>query len=81
MYRTGKPAAEIVKEKGLTQISDHSTLERLIDEVLEKNPAQVAEYRGGKEKVFGFLVGQAMKATRGQGNPALVNELLKKKLG
>ncbi len=81
MYRTGKPAAEIVREKGLTQISDHSTLERLIDEVLEKNPAQVAEYRGGKEKVFGFLVGQAMKATRGQGNPALVNELLKKKLG
>ncbi len=81
MYKTGKPAAEIVKEKGLTQISDSSTLERLIDEVLEKNPAQVEEYRGGKEKVFGYLVGQAMKATRGQGNPALVNELLKKKLG
>jgi aspartyl-tRNA(Asn)/glutamyl-tRNA(Gln) amidotransferase subunit B len=81
MYKTGKPAGEIVKEKGLTQISDSSTLERLIDEVLEKNPAQVAEYRGGKEKVFGYLVGQAMKATRGQGNPALVNQLLKKKLG
>ena len=81
MYRTGKPAADIVKEKGLTQISDQSTLEHLIDDVLANNAAQVEEYRGGKEKVFGYLVGQAMKATRGQGNPALVNELLKKKLG
>ena len=78
MYRTGKDPQTIVKEKGWTQIQDSSELSGVIDEVLRKHPDEVAKYRAGKQKVFGFLVGQVMKATRGQANPALVNELLRK---
>jgi aspartyl-tRNA(Asn)/glutamyl-tRNA(Gln) amidotransferase subunit B len=80
MYQSGQSAETIVKEKGLTQISDDSTIEGLIDEILSANSSQVEEYKGGKEKVFGFFVGQAMKATKGQANPAIVNQILKKKL-
>jgi aspartyl-tRNA(Asn)/glutamyl-tRNA(Gln) amidotransferase subunit B len=64
----------------LTQVSDEGALETIIAEVLTKNPAQVAQYKGGKEAVLGFLVGQVMKASGGKANPGKVNELLKKKL-
>jgi aspartyl-tRNA(Asn)/glutamyl-tRNA(Gln) amidotransferase subunit B len=80
MFATGKSAAAIVKAKGLTQVSDEGALEKIIDEVMAKNPQQLAQYRSGKEQVFGFFVGQVMKASGGKANPAKVNELLKKKL-
>ncbi|HYB21955.1 MAG TPA: Asp-tRNA(Asn)/Glu-tRNA(Gln) amidotransferase subunit GatB [Thermodesulfobacteriota bacterium] len=79
MYRTGKRAQEVVKEKGWVQVSDSSEIDRIIDQVLAANPKEVEAYRKGKDKVFGFFVGQVMKATRGQANPQLVNDLLKKK--
>src|SRR5437879_11764872 len=80
MVTTGKSAAEIVKAKGLTQVSDEGALEKMIDEVMAKNPSQLAQYRSGKEQLFGFFVGQVMKASGGKANPGKVNELLKKKL-
>jgi aspartyl-tRNA(Asn)/glutamyl-tRNA(Gln) amidotransferase subunit B len=80
MFATGKPAAEIVEAEGLKQISDTGALQKIIDEVLAKNPSQVATYKGGKTSVLGFFVGQIMKATRGQANPQAVNDLLKKAL-
>lgn len=80
MYKTGKNPEAIVQEKGLMQISDSSAILQAIDRVIEASPAQVAEYRGGKEKVIGFFVGQIMKHMGGKANPGVVNELLKKKL-
>jgi len=80
MFNTGHSADEIVKAKGLTQVSDEGALAEIIDEVIVKNPAQVQQYRGGKEAVLGFLVGQVMKASGGKANPGKVNELLKNKL-
>jgi aspartyl-tRNA(Asn)/glutamyl-tRNA(Gln) amidotransferase subunit B len=80
MYKSGKEPARIVEEKGLVQVSDSGAIEKIIDEVLAANPDNVAEYRGGKDKLFGFFVGQVMKASKGKANPALVNELLLKKL-
>ncbi|HEX9285489.1 MAG TPA: Asp-tRNA(Asn)/Glu-tRNA(Gln) amidotransferase subunit GatB [Nitrospirales bacterium] len=80
MFNTGKSAAEIIKAKGLTQVSDESALEKIIDDVMVKNPQQLVQYRSGKEAVFGFFVGQVMKASGGKANPAKVNELLKRKL-
>jgi aspartyl-tRNA(Asn)/glutamyl-tRNA(Gln) amidotransferase subunit B len=80
MLASGEAAPAIIEREGLKQISDAGTLERMIDEVLEKNCKQVEQYRSGKTAVLGFLVGQVMKASRGQANPAAVNELLKKKL-
>ena len=80
MWKTGKKAAEIVKAQGLSQITDLSAIEKIVDEVMAKNQNQVAEYRSGKEKVFGFFVGQVMKASQGQASPDAVNELLRKKL-
>ncbi len=80
LYASGKGPEEVVKEKGLTQVSDEGTLEKLIDEVIQKNQAQVAQYKSGKETVLGFFVGQVMKASGGKANPGKVNELLKKKL-
>jgi aspartyl-tRNA(Asn)/glutamyl-tRNA(Gln) amidotransferase subunit B len=71
----------VIAESGLQQITDPSALERIIDEVIAANPAQLAQYRAGKAPIFGYFVGQVMKASKGQANPALVNELLKKKLG
>ena len=81
MLETGKGPDAIVKEKGLEQVSDTEALDAAVDEVLAACAAQVAEYRAGKEKVFGFLVGQVMKATRGKANPQMVNEILRSKLG
>ncbi|MBI5485230.1 MAG: Asp-tRNA(Asn)/Glu-tRNA(Gln) amidotransferase GatCAB subunit B, partial [Deltaproteobacteria bacterium] len=65
---------------GLVQVSDTGAIEALIDEIMAANMGQVEEYRGGKEKVFGFFVGQVMKASKGKANPAVVNELLLNKL-
>jgi aspartyl-tRNA(Asn)/glutamyl-tRNA(Gln) amidotransferase subunit B len=70
----------VIEAKGLKQISDVGALEKIIDEVMAANQQSVDEFRAGKEKAFNALVGQAMKATKGKGNPAQVNELLKKKL-
>ena len=69
-----------MEREGLKQISDTGALEKIIDEVIAANPKQVEQYKGGKTTVIGFLVGQVMKASRGQANPAAVNELLKTKL-
>jgi aspartyl-tRNA(Asn)/glutamyl-tRNA(Gln) amidotransferase subunit B len=81
MYGSGKAPEQIVQEKGLTQVSDEGALTRIIDEVLEKNPTQVAQFKEGKSQVLGFLVGQVMKASGGKANPGKVNELLRAKLG
>ena len=81
MYQTQKTAASIVEEKGLKQITDSSAIEKIVAEGLQANPSQVEEFKGGKEKVLGFLVGQVMKASKGKANPAMVNKLLKKKMG
>ena len=81
MINTRRPAAEIIDAKGLRQVSDEGTIEKIIDEVLEKNPNQVAQFKEGKQQVLGFLVGQVMKASGGKANPGKVNELLRKKLG
>jgi aspartyl-tRNA(Asn)/glutamyl-tRNA(Gln) amidotransferase subunit B len=80
MYRTGKPAQAIVEEQGLVQMTDSAALEGIIAKILADNASQVADYRAGKQKVFGFFVGQTMKATQGKANPALVNALLRKLL-
>jgi aspartyl-tRNA(Asn)/glutamyl-tRNA(Gln) amidotransferase subunit B len=81
MWTEGRDADAIIEAKGLKQITDTSAIERAIDEVMAKNPQQLADYRGGKDKLFGFFVGQVMKATQGKANPAQLNELLKRKLG
>ena len=81
MWATGASADAVIAEKGLRQITDSAAIERVIDEVMAKNPGQLAEYRGGKDKLFGFFVGQVMKATGGKANPAQLNELLRRKLG
>ncbi len=80
MYKTQSKPADIVREKGLTQITDEETVMKAIEEAMSKNPAQLAEYRAGKEKLFAFFVGQVMKLTKGKANPQLVNDLLKKML-
>lgn len=80
MVETGKDAAQVVEEKGLKQVTDTGAIETMIDEVIAANPNQVEQYRGGKQALFGFFVGQVMKASKGQANPAAVNEILKKKL-
>jgi len=80
MFETGDTAAAIAEREGLQQISDSGALEKIVDEVIAANPKQVEQYRGGKTTVIGFLVGQVMKASRGQADPAAVNALLKAKL-
>lgn len=80
MWTTGHNAELIVRQKGLEQVSDTGAIEKIIDDVINANTSQVQEYRSGKTKVFGFFVGAVMKASKGQANPDMVNELLKKKL-
>ena len=80
IFELGVMPAAYVKEKGLVQISDTSALEAAVDEVIAANPAEVEAYRGGKTKLISFFVGQIMRATKGKANPAMVNELLAKKL-
>jgi aspartyl-tRNA(Asn)/glutamyl-tRNA(Gln) amidotransferase subunit B len=81
MLESGKPAAQIVEEKGLRQVTDTGAIEKAIDDILAANADKVAEYKSGKDKLFGFFVGQVMKATGGKANPAMLNDMLKKKLG
>jgi len=81
MWAEGAAADAIIEAKGLRQITDTTAIEQAIDEVMAKNPQQLADYRAGKDKLFGFFVGQVMKATGGKANPAQLNELLKRKLG
>ncbi|MBW7957888.1 MAG: Asp-tRNA(Asn)/Glu-tRNA(Gln) amidotransferase subunit GatB [Deltaproteobacteria bacterium] len=81
MYRSGKTPEEIVKSKGLTQISGEDELARIVDGIIAANPENVERYRSGKTALFGFFVGEAMKATRGKANPQVINKLLKEKLG
>ena len=80
IWQTGKSADEIIAEKGLKQVTDTGALDAIIDEVIAANPTEVAEYRGGKDKLMGFFVGQVMKASKGKANPGLVNKLLKERL-
>jgi aspartyl-tRNA(Asn)/glutamyl-tRNA(Gln) amidotransferase subunit B len=81
MWQDGAQADAIIETRGLQQITDESAIERAIEAVMAANPTQLAAYRSGKDKLFGFFVGQVMKATSGKANPARLNELLKKKLG
>jgi aspartyl-tRNA(Asn)/glutamyl-tRNA(Gln) amidotransferase subunit B len=76
MFATGKTAADVIKEKGFEQVSDTGAIEKIVDDVIAANAGQVAEYRGGKEALFGFFVGQVMKASQGKANPKVVNEIL-----
>ncbi|MFL5419610.1 MAG: Asp-tRNA(Asn)/Glu-tRNA(Gln) amidotransferase subunit GatB [Myxococcales bacterium] len=80
LIQTGKPPAQIVQEKGLSQVSDEAALEAVVVSVLAKNPAEVERYKGGKKNLLGFFVGQAMKALSGKGNPGVLNALFKKRL-
>lgn len=80
MFETGQDPKEIVEEKGLVQVSDSAALEKIIDEVLTENPDSVEAYKSGKDKLFGFFVGQVMKKTGGKASPVVVNELLLQKL-
>lgn len=80
MFESGKDSAEIIKEKGFAQISDEGALLKLVNEVISANPQSVEDFKAGKERAIGFLVGQIMKATKGQANPGVVNTLLKEQL-
>ena len=81
MYRSGKPPRVIIAEKGMVQITDAGEIAKIIDQVIALNPVQLEQYRSGKDRVFGFFVGQVMKATQGKANPQIINDLLKKALG
>jgi len=81
MFETGQPAQAIIAAEGVSQISDAGEIERLCREVIAANPENVAKYRAGNEGVFKFFVGQVIRATRGQANPQLVNDTLKRLLG
>jgi aspartyl-tRNA(Asn)/glutamyl-tRNA(Gln) amidotransferase subunit B len=80
MNGEGESADSIIEAKGLKQVTDSGAIEALVDEVIANNPAQVEQYKGGKEQLLGFFVGQIMKASKGKANPAQVNDVLKKKL-
>lgn len=80
MGKEGDDADSIIEAKGLKQVTDSGAIEAMIDEVIANNPGQLEQYRGGKEQLFGFFVGQVMKASKGKANPAQVNEILKAKL-
>jgi aspartyl-tRNA(Asn)/glutamyl-tRNA(Gln) amidotransferase subunit B len=80
MFKTGRGADAIIEERGLVQVSDESEIDRIVDEVIAASPRQLEQYRAGKEALFGFFVGQVMKASKGKANPKIVNERLKAKL-
>jgi aspartyl-tRNA(Asn)/glutamyl-tRNA(Gln) amidotransferase subunit B len=81
MFASGKPASAVVEERGMVQLSDTSAIDTIIDEVIAASSQQLAQYRAGKETLFGFFVGQVMKASKGKANPKVVNERLRSKLG
>ncbi|MCY4498945.1 MAG: Asp-tRNA(Asn)/Glu-tRNA(Gln) amidotransferase subunit GatB [Rhodospirillaceae bacterium] len=80
MFESGRPPGEIVEERGLEQVSDRGEIEALVDTVVGENADKVEEYRAGKDKLFGFFVGQVMKASQGRANPKVVNDILRQKL-
>ena len=80
MFETGRDATVIIEEKGLKQVSDAKSIEGLVEQVIKDNQDKVEEYRGGKDKLFGFFVGQTMKLSGGQANPSMVNQILRAKL-
>jgi aspartyl-tRNA(Asn)/glutamyl-tRNA(Gln) amidotransferase subunit B len=80
LFRTGQSPEMYVQERGMGQISDAGELEQAVDAVIAANPAEVAAYKGGKTKLMSFFVGQVMRATKGKANPAIVNDLLGRKL-
>ena len=80
IYKSGKSAEDVVKEKGLVQITDEGEIAKVIDEVMAANPQNVEQYKAGKTALLGFFVGQVMKKTGGKANPGVVNDLLRKKL-
>ena len=80
MFASGNAAPEVIKQKGFEQISDETAIEKVVDEIISGNEGQVAAYRGGNEKLFGFFVGQVMKASQGKANPKVVNDILKRRL-
>jgi aspartyl-tRNA(Asn)/glutamyl-tRNA(Gln) amidotransferase subunit B len=80
MFATGRPAAEVISDKGFEQVSDEESISKIIDDVIAANLSKVEAYRSGSEKLFGFFVGQVMKASEGKANPKVVNEILKTKL-
>ena len=80
MFATGKTAPEVIKEKGFEQVSDTGAIGKIVDDVIAANQPNVDAYRGGNDKLFGFFVGQVMKASQGKANPKVVNDILKEKL-
>ncbi len=80
MLNSGQTPDSIVEKKGLRQVSDESEIDKVVQEVLQSNPDEVQRYIGGKDKVFGFFVGEVMKKTRGKANPKILNDLLRQKL-
>ena len=80
MFDSGLPPDTIVRDKGLSQISDTGAIEAAVKQVIDASPEQVAQFKAGKDKVFGYFVGQVMKATRGKGNPQLINDILRREL-
>ncbi|MBT7484082.1 Asp-tRNA(Asn)/Glu-tRNA(Gln) amidotransferase subunit GatB, partial [Candidatus Peregrinibacteria bacterium] len=80
MFETGKDPEKIIEEKGLKQVSDTGAIEAIVDQVLSENPSAVEDFKTGKGNVLGFLIGQVMKASKGQANPGMVNEIMRKKL-
>jgi len=80
MFEAGRDPEELVKELGLEQVSDEGALYEVVRKVLEDNPKSVEDFREGKQKAFGFLVGQSMKALKGKGNPQIINKILKELL-
>jgi aspartyl-tRNA(Asn)/glutamyl-tRNA(Gln) amidotransferase subunit B len=80
MWVSGKEVDIIIKDEGLEQVTDNKEIESMIDEVIANNPEQLEQYRSGKDRLFGFFVGQVMKASQGKANPKQVNDILKSKL-
>ncbi len=80
MWNSKKSPDEIIQEKGLKQVTDSSEIEKIINQVLEQNQSQLEQYKAGKDKLFGFFVGQVMKISKGKANPKQVNKILKEKL-
>ena len=81
MFDTGNDPESIIQAKGLEQISDSGELESIVEQIIDGNPGPVGQYREGKKKAIGFLIGQVMARTKGKANPKLVNEIMTKKLG
>ena len=80
LFETEESVDDVVEALGLKQVSDVGEIEKLVDEVLANNPKSIADYRNGKKNVVGFLVGQCMKASKGKGNPKMINQMLSQKL-